>query len=822
MITLNGTWQMNCKGEDSWQEGQVPGTVYTDLLRNGQMKDPYVGENEDEVRDLSYNDYTYRRTFEVEEKTLQNTKNVLVCEGLDTLADVYLNGTHMGSCENMHRTYRFDVTELLKAGTNEIVVELHSPLKYMEEQYEKRPLWGVSSTVPGYQHIRKAHCMFGWDWGPKLPDLGIWRSIYIEEIQNGRIESVYLRQKLSGNEACLTVEVENEIFTEAEGMQVVCIVTAPDGSVAAEKTAEAEKKQSISISIPNPKFWWPNGYGEQNLYRVSVELRMGDTTISKQEMNCGFRDFRIAREKDRWGESFCFCINGKKIFARGANYIPEDSILGKCSKERTRQLLTDCKTSNYNCIRVWGGGHYPDTYFYDLCDELGLVVWEDFMFACAVYDLTDELEANLAAEAKDNILRLRNHPSLGLWCGNNEMEGAWLYWGIPQDEKLRQDYTTMFERLIPQWVRTYDPDRFYWPSSPSAGGGFIDPCGENSGDTHYWDVWHGKKPFEDVETKYFRFFSEYGFEGIPSRKTLREVIAPDQFNLASPEMEKHQKCIDNGPGNVTLMFYLLKRYLHPQNFDATIYTTQCLQADFLEMAIRHLRSHKERCAGSTYWQVNDTYPTISWATIDYYGRWKGAQYVVKRSYAPQGAYVEADEWGKAELYVYSEALKPEKLTYRLALMEQGQEPIREACGELTLEPLSSAKAVEWQLPKLDQFRRRDCYLHYEIAKDGIVIDSGNRLLEMPKAFRFRDPKLETKVEEKNGKIQITVTAQEFARRVGLELKEADVIFSDNFFDLLPGESRVITVEEVRSAEHIDVKTVEEELIVWSNYQIGRE
>lgn len=270
------------------------------------------------------------------------------------------------------------------------------------------------------------------------------------------------------------------------------------------------------------------------------------------------------------------------------------------------------------------------------------------------------------------------------------------------------------------------------------------------------------------------------------------------------------------------MFYLLKRYLHPQNFDATIYTTQCLQADFLEMAIRHLRSHKERCAGSTYWQVNDTYPTISWATIDYYGRWKGAQYVVKRSYAPQGAYVEADEWGKAELYVYSEALKPEKLTYCLALMEQGQEPIREACGELTLEPLSSAKAVEWQLPELDQFRRRDCYLHYEIAKDGIVIDSGNRLLEMPKAFRFRDPKLETKVEEKNGKIQITVTAQEFARRAGLELKEADVIFSDNFFDLLPGESRVITVEEVRSAEHIDVKTIEEKLIVWSNYQIGRE
>ena len=247
-----------------------------------------------------------------------------------------------------------------------------------------------------------------------------------------------------------------------------------------EKTAEAEKKQSISISIPNPKFWWPNGYGEQNLYRVSVELRMGDTTISKQEMNCGFRDFRIAREKDRWGESFCFCINGKKIFARGANYIPEDSILGKCSKERTRQLLTDCKTSNYNCIRVWGGGYYPDTYFYDLCDELGLVVWEDFMFACAVYDLTDELEANLAAEAKDNILRLRNHPSLGLWCGNNEMEGAWLYWGIPQDEKLRQDYTTMFERLIPQWVRTYDPDRFYWPSSPSAGGGFIDQIGRAS------------------------------------------------------------------------------------------------------------------------------------------------------------------------------------------------------------------------------------------------------------------------------------------------------------------------------------------------------
>ena len=499
--------------------------------------------------------------------------------------------------------------------------------------------------------------------------------------------------------------------------------------------------------------------------------------------------------------------------------------------------MKDCRRANFNCIRVWGGGCYPDDYFYDLCDELGLLVWQDFMFACAVYDLTDSFYDNIRLEARDNIIRLRNHPSLGMWCGNNEMEGAWVGWGIPQNQKLKQDYLTMFERLIPQMVEEYDPDRFYWPASPSSEGGFEDPFDEGRGDAHYWDVWHGKKPFEDIESKFFRFSSEYGFEAVPSMKTLRTVIHENQFNIVSPEMEKHQKCIDNGPGNVTLMYYLLQYYQLPATFERTVYATQSLQSDFLEMAIRHFRSHRERCAGSTYWQINDTYPTISWATLDYYGRWKGAHYVVKRSYGKVISYVETGADRVARLYVSSDETRPLKLTCRLELIEQGKGVLHTECREISAEPLASTCVAAFKIQEMKELRSRECYLHYEIQCEEEVIDSGNRLLERPKKFHFLDPHLTSYVEEteeqeradegKTGEsrvkkqFRITVKAQQFARRVAIEFTDADVILSDNYFDLLPGESKTVWVEEIRSEKEVNQKTLSEEIVLTSNYDVAK-
>ena len=477
--------------------------------------------------------------------------------------------------------------------------------------------------------------------------------------------------------------------------------------------------------------------------------------------------------------------------------------------------------SNFNCVRVWGGGCYPDDYFYDICDELGLIVWQDFMFACAVYDLTDHFRENIEAEFKDNIIRLRNHPSLGMWCGNNEMEMAWLTWDIPENEKLKQDYLIMFERLIPASLAAYDPERFYWPSSPSSGGGFDEPYACNRGDTHYWDVWHGKKPFEDIEEQYFRFSSEYGFEAVPDIRTLRTVISDDQLNILSPQMEAHQKCIDNGPGNVTLMYYLFQYYQYPGNFKTLIYATQSLQADFLEMAIRHFRSHRERCCGSTYWQVNDTYPTVSWSTIDYYGRWKGAHYIVKKSYAPIIIYTETEEAAhKAHVFVSGEHSEEKTISVLVQLMDQDKGVICEKKNNVVLMPFSSVKVAELDIPQLDEFRERECFLHYEMAENTHIIDSGNRLLCRPKKFRFRDPRIEAYVQEKNGKLLVAVRSDEFARRVEIRFENTDVIFSDNFFDLLPGESKTVLVEEIRSCENVDVAELQKELQILSNYDIA--
>lgn len=838
MITLNGQWKMKQVKEKEWHQGTVPGTVYTDLLTQGLIVDPYVGENEDEVRDLSYNDYLYEREFLISKEVLNNERNLLICKGIDTIADLLVNGKQIGICENMHREYEFDLTGFLKEGVNRIRVYFHSPMKYMQKLYEKKPLWGVTSTVPGYQYIRKAHCMFGWDWGPKLPDMGIWRDIYIEEVNGARIQNVQIRQQNEEEVSHLSVILKNEVMpSDAAGMIAECRVYDPEGRELTLQTEDVKETQIFQIEIKNPERWWPNGYGEQKLYRVCVSLKGENQIIQEKSIRFGIRDFTVVRRPDEWGAGFTFCINGMEIFAKGANYIPEDSIFGKRSKERTERLLKDCRRANFNCIRVWGGGCYPDDYFYDLCDELGLLVWQDFMFACAVYDLTDSFYDNIRLEARDNIIRLRNHPSLGMWCGNNEMEGAWVGWGIPQNQKLKQDYLTMFERLIPQMVEEYDPDRFYWPASPSSEGGFEDPFDEGRGDAHYWDVWHGKKPFEDIESKFFRFSSEYGFEAIPSMKTLRTVIHEDQFNIVSPEMEKHQKCIDNGPGNVTLMYYLLQYYQLPGTFERMVYATQSLQSDFLEMAIRHFRSHRERCSGSTYWQINDTYPTISWATLDYYGRWKGAHYVVKRSYGKVISYVETGADRVARLYVSSDETRPLKLTCRLELIEQGKGVLHTECREISAEPLASTCVAAFKIQEMKELRSRECYLHYEIQCEEEVIDSGNRLLERPKKFHFLDPHLTSYVEEteeqeradegKTGEsrvkkqFRITVKAQQFARRVAIEFTDADVILSDNYFDLLPGESKTVWVEEIRSEKEVNQKTLSEEIVLTSNYDVAK-
>lgn len=462
---LNTQWRMRRVTEEEWHHAEVPGTVYTDLLRNGEIQDPFWKDNEDAACALMNEDYEYECRFAPEGKLLSNRKKILRFEGPDTLAAVYLNGSLLGETCNMHRTWEYEITDLLREKENILRVVFYSPLKFIAQAYRKYGNIGNEDTYEGFMHLRKAHYMFGWDWGAHLPDAGIFRKVYILGIQEGKIDGVYIRQKHEEGKVTLYFEAEAS-QGEISGRRWTAAVSSPQGE---RYSTELGNDGRGELIIENPRLWWPNGLGEQPLYEAEVVLESGGEICDVWKKKIGLRTMTVRREKDQWGESFAHEVNGVCFFAMGADYIPEDHLLGRRSKERTRKLLEDCRQANFNTIRVWGGGFYPDDWFFDLCDELGLVVWQDFMFACSVYELTEEFEANIRQEFIDNIKRIRHHACLGLWCGNNEMEmfveeRCW----VTKYSEVR-DYLFMYERILPEILKKYDPETFYWPASPSSG-----------------------------------------------------------------------------------------------------------------------------------------------------------------------------------------------------------------------------------------------------------------------------------------------------------------------------------------------------------------
>lgn len=496
---LNQNWTMRCVEDLQWQEAIVPGTVYTDLLRNGNMENPYWKDNEDAVCSLMEKDYEYQCTFQGEE-TSELSSVFLRFEGLDTVADIYLNNVHLGNAESMHRIWEYSVKDILLSGENTLKVVFHSPLKFIAEAYKKYGNIGNDDTYEGFMHLRKAHYMFGWDWGAHLPDAGIFRPVFLCSVSHGRIDSVYIRQQHEENKC--TLKFKGDCIRETPGeYQWRVLVTAPDGQKY-ETALSAEGEGQLVIE--DPELWWPNGLGDQPLYQVEAQLLYEGNVEDTWKKRIGLRTMTMQRKKDQYGESFAHEVNGKAFFAMGADYIPEEHLLGRRCEEKTRRLLEDCRLANFNVIRVWGGGFYPDDWFFDICDELGLVVWQDFMFACSVYELTPEFEANIRKEFADNIKRLRHHASLGLWCGNNEMEmfvdeRCW----VTKASEVR-DYLFMYERIIPEVLGEYDPETFYWPASPSSGGSFDNPNDPDRGDVHYWKVWHGNRPFSEYRKHFFR------------------------------------------------------------------------------------------------------------------------------------------------------------------------------------------------------------------------------------------------------------------------------------------------------------------------------
>ena len=784
---------MHSLQENEWVPAKVPGSVYQAYLDAGKMDDPFYRDNEEKALNLMKQDFEFATTFDAEEALREADRTVLHFDGIDTLGEIYLNGTHLGDTENMHREWEFDVKELLKAEGNELRVILRSPVNYIYDSYEKDPLSvDCSDAMRGCSRLRKAHCMFGWDWGPRLPDAGIFREVKLLGITKARFDNVRISQKHVDGQVDLALFVGTETVTESpEPFAYRVTLTTPEGK------SEVYGNSPASIHVEKPELWWPNGYGKQNLYGVKIELLDGEKVLDVWEKRIGLRTMTVAREKDQWGECFCHEVNGVRIFAMGADYIPEDNVLPRVTPERTRQLLTDARDCHFNCIRVWGGGYYPDDFFYDICDELGLIVWQDFMFACCSYDLTKEFEATITQEFIDNVKRIRHHASLGLWCGNNEMEmfiaGDTAGW-CKKPSQL-SDYFKMYEYIIPKVLEVYDPDTFYWPASPSSGGGFDAPNDENRGDVHYWDVWHGNKPITEFRKFYFRYLSEFGFQSFPSLKTVETFTEPGDRNIFSYVMEKHQR---NQSANGKIMNYLGQTFLYPNDFDTLLSASQLLQAEAMRYGVEHFRRNRGRCMGTVIWQLNDCWPVASWAMIDYEGRWKAVQYYAKRFFAPlmiscqeegilsQNTNVNAEPFElkkSATFCVVNETMEEKEVQVIWRLCRADGTVEKEGREELTVPALSSVWIGKNEFPEADIHEE---YVSYELLEKGETVSYGSVLFCAPKHFHFRNPQLTVKTAGE----YLIVTSDAYARSVEIKNEEDRLLLEDNYFDMQPGTRKI--------------------------------
>lgn len=809
-VNLGGAWRMREADSETWHSAHVPGSVYADLMADGTMPDPFWRENELDAFERMKKDYVYQRAFTVTEAQLAHAHVELVCEGLDTLAHVSLNGREIAFADNMHITWVWDVKEQLHAGENTLEIRFDSPILYCAKKAEEAPGWESSDATPGFRHLRKAHCMFGWDWGPRLPDAGIWRPIFLRTWDTARLENALMLQAHHDDLVDVTIrpEIAGESAWSAE-------ITAPDGEVIIiPETTAAEQV----ITIEHPQLWWPNGLGKQPLYRVTVRLATGDTRVWR----IGLRTITVSREKDEWGEEFCHVVNGVKVFAMGADYIPEDNILARVTPERTRRLLEDCKAANFNAIRVWGGGYYPDDAFYDICDELGLMVWQDLMYACAFYDLTPDFERSIRVETHQNVARLRHHASLALICGNNEMEmfmaGAnsalinhrtWEF--VPTYPHHITDYVKMFEYILPAIVKETAPQTYWWPASPSSGGNFDAPNDENRGDNHYWDVWHGEKPFTEYRKFFFRYASEFGFQSFPCLKSVEQFTLPDDRNIFSRVMERHQR---NQAANGKILSYLSQTFRYPNSFDDLLYASQLMQAEAIRYGVEHWRRNRGRCMGAIIWQLNDIWPVASWASIDYYGRWKALHYAAKRFFAP--VMISAEEEGELSQNPKINEYHPAPLekSFRLNVCN---ETLRDVTGEVVWALRTPDGAIVRQnqqtltIPAMSAkwLDKVDCadasltghYVSFAFVVDDVALSEGTCIFCAPKHFEFVDPRLTL---ETRGDT-LVVTSHAYAKQVWLESEDADLLLDDNAFDMNPG-TKVVRVLR-GSAEKVRVRSV---------------
>ena len=824
---LNAEWEFRATNADqhpeaaAWHAAHVPGVVQTDLLADHLIPDPFYGDDESRLQWIGLTDWEYRTTFQVSAPTLQHEHVDLIFDGLDTFAEVFLNEQPVLTADNMFRRWRIAAKPLLKAGPNTLRIVFHSPITSIIPKVKALPYIrpsistvnaGNEQNIATAPYTRKAPYQYGWDWGPRYVTIGIWKPIWLETWDAARIENFHIHQsKVSRDTAELAAEVE----IESSHPQTATITISHDNATGALTSAATQTVQldagtnhiTLPFRIASPKLWYPAGFGAQDRYRFSAAIKVGKGAVASAKLKTGLRSVELRRETDQWGKSFTFVVNGIPIFAKGANLIPFDSFPSRVTVARYREALQAARDANMNMVREWGGGIYESDEFYDICDELGLMVWQEFIFGGDMVPGDPAFQENVREEALQQVKRLRDHPSIVLWCGNNEIEAGWQVWADrltfkesispPDRERVWQDYVVLFHDIIKSVVEQYAPPTPYWPSSPSANFE-APPDSPDNGDTHFWGVWHALEPIDNYTRQNPRFMSEFGFQSFPEMRTILSFAQPGDLAIDSPVMMSHQK---NHGGNERILTYMLREYPEPKDFSSFVYVSQVQQAEAIKVGAESLRRDRPRTMGSLFWQLNDCWPVASWSSIDYFGRWKALHYYARRFYADLLISPFAHD-GAVDVYIVSDRLQAIAGQIHMRLLDFEGRTLLDKTQDVQIPAQTSA--VYMSLNEKEVLGSADpdrTFMVFDLKVAGQIVSRNEVFFDRMRNLQLPvKPAIQSDISSDGSTYTITLRSPALARNVYLSFGDLDVKLSNNYFDLLPSEEMVVHVSSSSSLD----------------------
>lgn len=816
---LHEGWKFRQARLTNWYPATVPGVVHMDLLQNKIIEDPFFRLNERGLQWIDKEDWVYETCFTLAADMMRKENMELVFEGLDTYADVYLNDECILKADNMFRRWSIPVRQYIREENNILKVYFHSPVKMDVPKWDALPYQYPASNDQSENgglfnkkisiFARKAGYHYGWDWGPRLVTSGIWRPVYIRAWSDLRINDVFIEQKEVGaGRAVIAGHVELDADKDMDGV-LVTITDEATGRVLGERQVDLKRgtnQVNVDFVLHKPKLWWSNGLGEPFLYRFRTDIIAGGDLLDSKTERVGIRSLKVVHQPDKDGHTFYIELNGRPVFAKGANYIPSDNFLPRVTPENYKRTILDAAGVNMNMLRVWGGGIYENDVFYDLCDEYGIMIWQDFMFACSMYPAEGALLDNIHQEAVDNVKRLRNHACIALWCGNNECQDAWLGWGWMREierqnkeyaDKIWAQYRQQYHVTLPGVVREYAPGTFYWPSSPFAFEGKM--SGTTDGDRHYWSVWHGKAPISDYDSEKSRFFSEYGFQSFPEFESVKRYAPyPEDWDIRSEVMMSHQRGGDHANGLIET--YLLNEYKKPRDFRAFLYMNHVLQGDAIKTAIESHRRQMPYNMGTLFWQHNDCWPVASWASRDYYGRWKAQHYYVRKAYDDIliSPVVEGDD---LKVYAVSDRLENTSGRLQLQVCQFDGTVVHHWDKSVGISGNDSRVCFSAPLAKLlEGADRGTVYVRVDYTDKSGRVYHNNYCLGKQKDMDYPKVDLQTEVRSIEGGYEVTVSADKFARAVCLSVADNESVYSDNYFDVQPKSSVQVQVKTRLSAE----------------------